>query len=192
MVALPSSYHLHKAMIHLVLRALQAGGAFVAMLTATAVTGLSYADYSLVVAYTGWMASMGMVGLLLLHKVPVVYPTKTALLAHDAVLGALLFIAGIAMAASKMLSDACKLQSAFDLTNGINCSSYRASTAFLFIVAVLHLISFGLTMVDYSSPKVPMEDALDMNDAFSANEPRTPRGEYPGEYVPPQEHLAQV
>ncbi|OQR87123.1 hypothetical protein ACHHYP_09519 [Achlya hypogyna] len=192
MVALPSSYYVHKDMIHLSLRGLQGACAFIAMLTATAVTGVSSADYGLIAAYTGWMASMAMAGLLLLRKVPALYPTKACLLGHDAILGLLLFIAGIALAASSLLKNACSLQKSLGVSDGINCSSYHASIAFMFITAVLHLFSFGLTMVDYTSPKVPMEDAVDMNEAFGANEPRTPRGEYPNEYVPPQQHLAQV
>ncbi|OQS05854.1 hypothetical protein THRCLA_02039 [Thraustotheca clavata] len=184
MTALPSVYFVHKDMIHLGLRGFEAGGAFIAMLTATAATGISAGDYALIVGYTGWVISMVLMGLLFFRKVPSVFPTKLSLLTVDAILAFLLIVAGIALAADKNLKALCS-SGLWNL-----CPSYRASIAFLFITGILHLVSLALTHLDYISPKVPLE--LSQNEAFETIEPMTPRGEYPGEYVPPENHSTHV
>ncbi|OQR80655.1 hypothetical protein ACHHYP_17366, partial [Achlya hypogyna] len=118
---------------------------FTAMLTATAITGTSEGDLGLVAGCSGWMAAMGLAGLVGSRAITRVFTAKWQLLVLDGLLALLLVVAGITMVATDKFSRVCSLQKYLQ-RDVINCAAYHASAGCLFASAVLYLVSLGLTL----------------------------------------------
>ncbi|KAF0711539.1 Aste57867_5233 [Aphanomyces stellatus] len=170
--------HTHYHHLRVGLRGTQAVFMFIAMLTASATTGVSAGDFALLLSYTVWIYAS------VWAYVAAVKKTKLLEYAHQMAVDAALFVCllagGIALATSAW-STVCSNEV---VKTAFHCGSYVACVVFLFFgmlvqLVVLVVVYFGRTReVNNNAATVPMDPAS----------VGTPRGEGPGDYdyEPPQ------